>query len=218
MAINRCFDTFTPVANSSDYLNTTRQKTLFNEVNYNVNKFNTANPKKLDGFTYNKNFSVRQNTYAESLDGIKGCLAFANNYELLLDITKGQTIKANQNISCDGNTNKKMDAPVFDAWSGNLYSVNYSNLDNIYPNNPPIIEFTNNIPSTDPSYCIVDPSHVLFYNPCPLSNSIGYKPEWFNVVDISFNNTAYYIEANRAQILNGFNYPETVVFGSTNIL
>jgi hypothetical protein len=209
MAINRCFDTFTPVTNSSDYMNTTRQKTLFREVNYNVNHFNTANPKKRNGFTYNKNFSVRENTYVDGSDGAKGCLAFANNYELLLDITKGKTITDNQNIGCDDNTNKKMDAPIYDAWSGNLYSVNYSNL-----NTTPIINITDNISTTDPSYCIVDPSHVLFYDSCPLTHIIGNPPEWFDVVDISFNNTAYYIEANRAQILNGFNYPERVVFGT----
>uniref|UniRef100_A0A6C0II60 Uncharacterized protein n=1 Tax=viral metagenome TaxID=1070528 RepID=A0A6C0II60_9ZZZZ len=201
MAINRCFDTFIPVTNASDYLNTTRQKTLFNEVNNNVNRFNTANPKKLNGSTYNKNFSVSQ---TNNVEGVKGCLVFANNYQLLLDITKGETIVTNQNISCDGNTNERMNAPVFDAWSGNLYSVNYAQHD------------VGNILQYDQTNCIydVDPDHLLFYNSCPLTDLTDYPPEWFNVVDISFNNTAYYIEANRAQILNGFNYPEKVIFGN----
>lgn len=200
MAVNRCFDTFFPNTFSSDYTNTTRQKTVFNEVNNNIIKLGTANPTKKNGFTYNNNFGVRP-----AGEDKKACLAFAKNHQLLLDITKGKTIMKNQTIDCEGvNPKQKMDAPLFDAWSGNLYSVNYSehNVDNV-------VDF---IPDTKPAYCIVDPSHVLFYNSCPLTEQNGYPPQWFDVVDISFNNTNYYIEANRAQILNGLQYPEKVVF------
>lgn len=198
MANNRCFDTFIPLSNSSDYLNTTRQKTLFKEVNYNVKNFNTANPKKKNGFSYNNKFSVRKT------NNDKGCLVSAKDYNLLLDITKGKTITANQNISCNGNTDIKMNAPIFDAWSGNLYSVNYSE------------HGVGSILQFDQTNCVydVDPNNELFYQPCPSTELSGIPPEWFNVVDISFNNTAYYIEANRAQLLNGFNYPEQVVFGA----
>ena len=201
MAINRCFDTFNPVTNSSDYVNTTRQKTIFNEVNYNVNRFKNANPKKVNGYTYNNNFAVRESNNDQ---GVQGCLAFAKDYQLLLDITKGQTITANQNISCNGDETYKMDAPVFESWSGNFYSVNYAEHD------------VGTILQFDQENCVlnIDPDLELFYTACSLTNVDGYPPEWFNVVDISFNNTNYYVEANRAQILNGFNYPEKVVFGT----
>jgi len=202
MAVNRCFDTFTPKQNSSDYRDVRRQKTLFNEVNNNIIKLNNANPQKKNGFSYNSNFGVRS---ANKGTGAKGCLAFANNYELLLDITKGKTIIDNQSINCEVvNPFEKMNAPVFDSWSGNLYSVNYNEHD------------VGVIANVDTKNCVltVDPEHKLFYDACPLSELSGYPPQWFGVVDISFNDTTYYTEANRTQIMNGFNYPELVTFGS----
>ena len=200
MATNRCFTTFTPNQFASDYLNTTRQKTLFQEVNHNIIKLNTANPKKTNGFRYNSNFSV---TPADAVGDVS-CLVSAHNHRLFMDISKGQTIAKNQSINCYAiDPAQKMDAPVFDAWSGNLYSVNYME------NN--VIDFIT--PAPDPSYCIVDPSHVLFYDSCPLTNRSGFPPEWFSVVDISFNNTEYYTEANQAQTLNGLYYPAKVTFG-----
>lgn len=218
MASNRCFDTFTPNTSASDYVNTTRQKTLFNDVNNNVNRFSTANPKKTNGSTYNNNFSVRN---TNNVVGIQGCLSSAKDYKLLLDITKGESIISNQNVSCVPNTgDNKMIAPVFDSWSGNLYSVNY--LKNGVDDS--ILEYD----ETNDIYR-VDPFNYLFYDGCafnvdfnnaydanPLTDVIGYPPEWFNVVDINFKNTNYYIEANRAQKLHGFNYPAKVVFGNTN--
>lgn len=217
MASNRCFDTFIPNTTASDYVNITRQKRLFNDVNYNVNRFSTANPKKKNGSTYNNNFSVRN---TNNSNGVKGCLAVAKNYELLLDITKGESIISNKNIGCGPNASQhKMDAPVFDAWSGNMYSVNYSK------------HGVNTILGYDVNNCIyyVDPFNLLFYEGCafngeannaydanPLTDITGYPPEWFHVVDVSFNNTNYYIEANQAQILNGFNYPAKVMFGNIN--
>ena len=204
MAVNRCFDTFFPNTFSSDYTNISRQKTVFNEVNDNIIKLGTANPQKKNGFTYNSNFGVRSGGGEDKV----GCLAFAKNHQLLLDITKGKTIMKNQNISCPDNINpdQKMDAPVFDAWSGNLYSVNYTEHG---VNN--IVEF---VAGTTPSFRIVDPSHMLFYDSCPLTDQIGYPPQWFSVVDISFNNTNYFIESNRAQLMNGLEYPEKVTFGT----
>ena len=217
MASNRCFDTFIPNTSASDYVNIARQKTLFNDVNYNINHFSTANPKKMNGSTYNNNFLVRE---TNNVSGIQGCLVSAKDYKLLLDITKGESIIVNQNISCLPNTgDNKMDAPVFDSWSGNLYSVNYleNGVDNILG-----YDVNNHI-------YYVDPLNYLFYDGCafnvdfnnaydanPLTDITGYPPEWFNVVDISFKNTNYYIEANRAQKLNGFNYPAKVIFGNVN--
>jgi hypothetical protein len=219
MASNRCFNTFIPNTTASDYVNTTRQKTLFNDVNYNVSRFSTANPKKINGSTYNNNFSVRN---TKNITGVQGCLAFAKDYQLLLDITKGESITSNQNISCGPNAAEhNMDAPLFDAWSGNLYSVNY------------LEHGAETILGYDQANCIyyVDPFNVIFYEGCafngdsnnaydanPLTDITGYPPEWFNVVDISFNNTNYYIEANRAQTLNGFNYPAKVTFGKIDQL
>ena len=209
MAANRCFTTFTPNQFASDYLNMTRQKALFNEVNNNIIKLNTANPTKKNGFRYNSNFSVNS---ADEAENISGCLVSAKNHQLLMDISKGQTIAKNQSINCNTvNPTQKMNAPVFDAWSGNLYSVNYTehNVNNV-------VEFI--VPTTataDPSYCIVDPSHLLFYDSCPLTELTGYPPKWTDVVDISFNNTNYFTEANQAQSLNGLYYPAQVMFGNT---
>jgi len=204
MATNRCFTTFTPNQFASDYLNTTRQKTLFQEVNHNIIKLNTANPKKTNGFRYNSNFSV---TPADAVGDVS-CLVSAHNHRLFMDISKGQTIAKNQSINCNSiDPAQKMDAPVFDAWSGNLYSVNY--MENNVKN---VVDFIT-APTPDPSYCIVDPSHVLFYDSCPLTDRSGFPPEWFSVVDISFNNTEYYTEANQAQTLNGLYYPAKVTFG-----
>jgi hypothetical protein len=200
MANNRCFSTFTPEQNASDYMNTMRQKTLYNEVNSNVKLLHNANPKKKNGYRYNHNFGVRENRNGTGNISGSGCLAFANNYQLLLDITKGKTINDNQSIGCvSSNVKHSLDAPVFNAWVGSLYSVNYSKRN------------VSNILNVDPSQnIIVDPSHVLFYDPCGLT--VG--PIWFKVVDISFNNTELFIEANRSQILHGIGYPEVVKFGS----
>lgn len=212
MAANRCFTTFTPNQFASDYLTTMRQKTIFKEVNNNINKLNNANPKKKNGFRYNSNFSVRS---ADTLGDVS-CLVAAKNHQLLLDISKGQTIIKNQSINCNTiNPKQKMDAPVFEAWSGNLYSVNYTDHNAIH-NVHNVVEFI--VPTTatqDPSYCIVDPSHLLFYDSCPLTETTGYPPEWFGVVDISFNKTNYYTEANQSQTLNGLYYPAQVTFGTT---
>jgi hypothetical protein len=207
MAVNRCYDTFTPNKTSSDYMNYTRQSTIFNEVNRNITKLGTANPKKKNGFRYNSNFGVRGNK-----DNNTGCLAFSNNYDLLLDITKGKTINNNENFNCNGEIpagQVNMNAPIFNAWSGNLYSVDYSKL--IQPGEESIV-----LATYDPSYCVidVDPSHVLFYDSCPLTESNGYPPKWFQTVDISFNDTTYYKEANQDQIYHGLNYPEKVTFGT----
>lgn len=215
MAANRCFTTFTPNQFASDYLNTTRQKTLFKEVNHNIIKLNTANPKKKNGFRYNSNFSV---TPADA-EGQVSCLVSAKNHQLFMDISKGQTITKNQSINCNTiDPEQKMDAPVFDAWSGNLYSVNY--LDhNMAHNVENVVEFiVPTVATADPSYCIVDPSHMLFYDSCHLTDLTGFPPEWFSVVDISFNNTVYYTEANQAQTLNGLYYPAKVTFGNTHFL
>jgi hypothetical protein len=209
MAANRCFTTFIPNQSSSDYLNTTRQKTLFKEVNNNITKLNTANPKKTNGFRYNSNFSV---TPADTAGEGVSCLVSSRNHDLLMDISKGRTINKNQNINCNTiNPEQQMDAPLFEAWSGNLYSVNYAehNVDKV-------VEFI--VPTTataDPSYCIVDPSHLLFYDSCHLTDLTGFPPLWFSAVDISFNNTTYYTEANQAQTLNGLYYPAKVTFGNT---
>jgi len=214
MAFNRCFDTFIPNASASDYMNTTRQKTIFNEVSNNIRRLNTANPLKKNHFRYNNNFGVRP---ANAGENAKACLTAAKNYALLLDITKGQTIITNQSMYCNNPCHTKkpskseMGAPVYDAWSGNLYSVNYTNNTQNNVVNPAVV-FTAPLLVTEPSFSIVDPSHALFYEACPLSDNTGYPPSWFDVVDISFNNTTYFKEANTSQLLNGFAYPEKVYF------
>jgi len=213
MAVNRCFDTFNPNTTANDYVNTTRQKTLFTDVNYNVTRFSTANPTKKNGFTYNNNFSVRT---ANNVQGVQGCLASVKDYQLLLDISKGETILANQSRGCVRTHEpepQKMAAPVFDAWSGNLYSVDYAKhgVDVIYA-----INGANAGAIAGDNVYHIDPSLQLFYEACPLTDLMGYPPEWFEVVDISFNNTNYFIEANQAQILNGFAYPNQVLFGNVN--
>lgn len=204
MAVNRCFDTFNKNKSSSDYANIRRQKTLYIEINKNINCLNTGNPVKRDSFNYNNNFGIISSSDESKYNS---CLATAKSYDLLLDITKGKNLV---NSHC-GNTDSVAIPPKYDSWSGNLFSVNYkdNSVDNV----------VNTQNATDPSYNIVDPSYSLFYNDyknneCPLTELSGYPPNWLKVVDISFNNTSYYKEAQKARLLYNFNYPEKVTFGS----
>jgi hypothetical protein len=197
MAFNRCFDTYILKQSSSDYTNSSRQTTIFKEVNNNVINLGNANPKKKNGFRYNSNFGVRTNDNTNT-----GCLSFSKNHDLLLDISKGKTIVNNKCPVVQPGISK-MNAPIYDSFSGNFYSVNY-------PEGSTIATY-------DPSYCVinVDPNHILFYDSCSLTNKSGFPPQWFPTVDISFNNTNYYKEANQSQIYHGLHFPETVTFGST---
>jgi hypothetical protein len=194
--MSRCFNTFTPNTSAGDYLNTTRQKTLFREVNNNIIELNNANPVKQNGFRYNNNFGVRPVNKASS--GAQGCLATASSHQQLLDITKGKVIYENQRRTCpDAIIRLENDTPKFDAWRGVLYSVNYAkhNVTDILR-----VAQINDVIE-------VDPERVLFFENCSL------YPPWLKVVDMSFNETIYSRQANAAQILTGFNYPEQVTFG-----
>jgi hypothetical protein len=201
MCADRCFSNPTESNSSSDYTRSTKQKTIFKDV---VNQVQgQTNFIKNNGVNYNENFGLHNN-----------CLAFAKSYDLLLDVTKG----------------KYYTTPVEDpnwvsneSWSAGLYSVNYSAngvntvVDTSYNagnGNHIIFPMTQSAELADISWnglypgVRVDPSYNIFYNECKDQNYWREK-----LVDISFNNTNYYIQSKQqSEQLYGMYYPANVSF------
>jgi len=201
MCADRCFSNPNKCDNSSDYIRSTKQKTIFKDL---VNQVqNQTNFIKNNGVNYNENFGLHNN-----------CLAFAKSYDLLLDVTKG----------------KYYTTPVEDpnwvsneSWSAGLYSVDYS------ANNVNVVVDTsynagngNHIifPITQPAELAdiswnglypgvrVDPSYNIFYNECEGENYWREK-----LVDMSFNNTNYYSQSKQqSEKLYGMYYPANISF------
>lgn len=197
MASNRCFNTFNrSIQNSSDYVNARRQVVLYTAVAVNLQKYNTAAPMKaINGKPYTRNFLTSTNGVDAS-----GCLSSARSYDLLLDITKGQSYAHYNDSSHISNNIDK-----YDALSGNLYSMNYSNL----TQGPISIDSSFNHLTSDSSNVIIDPCGQLFVDPC-LGRSD--EPYWVNKVDISFNQTEFFMTAAHSQPLLNFKYPNKVIF------
>ena len=219
MANNRCFTTSNKtIQNASDYSTSIKQQTIFKDVAQNMIQSNTANPQKKDGNYYNNNFGVIPMTNTNT----NGCLVNAKNYELLLDVTKGQSLYNTNNEINTANTYLHKN----DAWTGNLFSVNYSEkgvnvvVDTSYnAGNTNEIIFPQSITAHDAdlsfnnSYpgVIVDPSYDIFYNSCLTSFNDGKNP-WLRLVDVSFNSTSYYKTAVKNNPFNNFSYPQQVIF------
>jgi len=224
MASNRCFTTSNnTIQNASDYSTSIKQQTIYKDVAQNMNQKHTANPQKKNGNYYNDNFGV----ISSSQTNTNGCLVNAKNYELLLDVTKGQSLyNANNDINQSSvyvNDN--------DAWAGNLFSVNYAengvnivvdtsyNAGNtnkiIYPQ-PITADVADTYLSSVTAYpgVIVDPSYDIFYNPCLSSFNDGKNP-WLHLVDVSFNATSYYKTAVKNNPFAKFNFPQQVIFSCT---
>jgi len=207
MAANRCFGSSNKSnSNSSDYTISNKQKTIFTGI---VNQI-PANFNKTNGQKYNKNFGLDSNCN----------LTFSKNYELLLDVTKGRRIANPLLPTSNGDF---IGTSSHEAWSGNLYSINYNNngiinvVDTSYNagNNNTII-----FPMTEPKLfpgIIVDPSYQIFYDECSSRNNNGNV--WrSNLVDMSLLNIDFaknnYYKQNilNSQKLYGMNFPEKVSF------
>jgi hypothetical protein len=125
---------------------------------------------KNNGAKYNKNTSVNS-----SCDISGGYVETAQNYELLADVKNGAALVYPVQVS----------TPKYESWCGNLYSVDYLN------------HGVRNVVEASFNNIVIDPSYILFYDNC---ESIYYnlnKPEkWTTVVDLSFQNTYFAMEAN----------------------
>ena len=207
MCADRCFSNPTESNSSSDYIRTTKQKTIFCDVINQIqgqNKFIKNNCEN-----YNENFGLHNN-----------CLAFAKSYDLLLDVTKAnyysKPVADNNWVSNE-------------AWSAGLYSVDYSAngvnvvVDTSYNagnGNHIIFPMTQSANMADISWnglypgVRVDPSYNIFYNQC---NDQNY---WRNkLVDMSFNNTNYYIQSKqKSEHLYGMVYPGNVSFSCSQCI
>lgn len=223
MASNRCFSTSNQtIQNASDYSTALKQKTMYQDIAQNMKSTQSGNPKKKNGMYYNSNFGVVPLTS----DNNAGCLINTQSYELLLNVTKGQSIYNVENDISGGYITIDTQINSNEAWAGNLFVMNYSSkgidvvVDTSYgaPNANQIIfpqpisadaadlAFPTNYPGV-----IIDPSNLLFYNSCLTSFNDGKNP-WLHLVDVSFNNTSYYQTALENNPFSNFNYPQKVVF------
>jgi photosystem II stability/assembly factor-like uncharacterized protein len=184
----RCFSNPSDDNSSSDYILRKKQKTIYTDVL----KQYPNNFIKHNGLNYTENFVLNGR-----------CLGFAKSYELLTDIKRGNC----SNSSNIPNLNS------YEAWSGSLYSVNYSanNVNTVVDTsynagngNQIIFPMTQPAELADISWnglypgVIIDPSYLIFDPEC-MENS------WRNkLVEVSFNNTNYYIQSNK--LSSNYNY------------
>lgn len=141
MSANRCFDSFNNILSAKERTKEMRQVTIYNELTQNIQKLNTANPKKTNGYKYNRNTVI--NTVC---DLSNGNVDFCSNYELYNDLKQGSNLVYPTNVS----------TPKYESWCGNLYEINYAK------------HGINNVLNADASfnYIVIDPSNLLFYNSC----------------------------------------------------
>ena len=202
MCADRCFSSPNESETSSDYTKTTKQKTIYTDIVKQVQS--QTNFIKSNGVNYNENFGLHNN-----------CLAFAKSYDLLLDVTKGKYL-------CSPTEDPNWVSN--ESWSAGLYSVDYSaNGVNVVVDTSYNAGNGNHVifPMTQPAFLadiswnglypgvIVDPSYNIFYNECNDQNNWRKK-----LVDMSFNNTNYYIQSKQqSEQLYGMYYPSNVSFG-----
>jgi hypothetical protein len=207
MSGDKCFSNPIESNSSSDYTRTSKQKTIYKDV---VNQVQSkTNFIKSNGVNYNENFGLHNQ-----------CLSFAKSYDLLLDVTKGKYYT------------KPVEDPNWvsnEAWSAGLYSVDYSAnnvktvVDTSYNagnSNRIIFPMTQPAQLADISWnglypgVRVDPSYNIFYNECEDENYWREK-----LVDMSFNNTNYYIQnKQQSEQLYGMVYPGNVTFSCSQCI
>jgi len=184
----RCFSNPSDDNSSSDYILRKKQKTIYTDVL----KQYPNNFIKHNGLNYTENFVLNGR-----------CLGFAKSYDLLTDIKRG---------NCSNSSNIPA-LNSYEAWSGSLYSVNYSanNVNTVVDTsynggngNQIIFPMTQPAELADISWnglypgVIIDPSYLIFDPEC-MENT------WRNkLVDVSFNNTNYYIQSNK--LSSNYNY------------
>lgn len=172
MANTRCYDSFNTILSASERSAKKRKTAIFTEVKKNIGALNTANPVKLDGFSYNQNTIINP-----TCDISSGRINFGGSYAILKDYKDGSKIVYPKHIS----------TPKYEAWCGNLYSIDYSanGITNVVQNDASFLNI------------VIDPSYLLFYDPCLSSYPEINKPEhWTNSVDLSFQNTFFAQSAN----------------------
>ncbi len=170
MANTRCFDSYNAKLSASDLSREKKQKTIYNEIQKNVQQFNTGNPVKNNGNQYNKNTRVNS-----SCDISSGYVEFANSYSLLNSVKQGAALVYPVQVS----------TPKYESWCGNLYSVDY------------LQHGVSNVVDASDDNIVIDPSYVLFYDNCEAIFYNSNKPEqWTTVVDLSFQSTYFAMEAN----------------------
>jgi len=166
----RCFDSFNVVLSSGERSSKKRNTTIYTEIQKNVQRFNTANPIKQNGFYYNKNSVINP-----TCDISSGLVSVAKSYELLADIKEGSSIIYPTLVS----------TPKYESWCGNLFSANYVKYG------------VGNVVQVDSSTnIIIDPSNVLFYNECFFNYNENRPETWTRIVDLSFQSTYFGKSAN----------------------
>jgi hypothetical protein len=166
----RCFDSFNVVLSSGERSSKKRNTAIYTEIQKNVQRLNTANPIKQNGFYYNKNSVINP-----TCDISSGLVSVAKSYELLADIKEGSSIIYPTLVS----------TPKYESWCGNLFSANYVKYG------------VGNVVQVDSSTnIIIDPSNVLFYNECFFNYNENRPETWTRIVDLSFQSTYFGKSAN----------------------
>ena len=157
----RTFNSSKPILSASERSADKRKIAIYNELKKNLIEYNSANPVKTNGFTYNRNTIDRA-----GCDISNGSIDFANSYEILSAMKEGAGLSI-----CP-----PLVAPInYESWSGNFYSVDYvaHGVDNVFTADASLNKI------------VIDPSHVLFYDSCNLNYSNINRPEpWIKTVDI----------------------------------
>jgi len=84
MANTRCFDSTKSILSASELSSEKRQQVIYNEIQQNVQKFNTGNPVKNNGKKYNRNTIINQ-----TCDISSGYVDVAKSYTILTDVKDG---------------------------------------------------------------------------------------------------------------------------------
>ena len=166
----RCFDSFNTVLSASECSSKKRNTAIYTEIQKNVQRLNTANPIKTNGFYYNKNSVVNP-----TCDISNGLVAVTKSYELKADIKDGGNLIYPEHVS----------TPKYESWCGNLYSANYVKYG------------IGNVVQTDLSLNnVIDPSNLLFYDKCFFIYNENRPESWIRIVDLSFQSTYFSRDAN----------------------
>ena len=75
---------------SSDYISAKKKNVIYSELKQNARNFQTVNPVKTNGNTYNDNISIILNKSCSPASCPGGCLVHTKNYELLNDFNQGK--------------------------------------------------------------------------------------------------------------------------------
>ena len=169
MASNRCFDSYNAKLSASERSVKKRTVAIYNEILKNVEQYDTANPVKQNGYTYNRNSIVNQ-----TCDISSGYVDVAVNYAIRADIKQGASTVYPVQVS----------TPKYESWCGNLYSVDYVKHG--------VGHAVLSISDVSGYIHTIDPSNVLFYSECDLMYENINRPEqWTTVVDLSFQATYF---------------------------